>query len=242
MQTSNQSIYIFLKLYDRSCCYHHQHWTTQPQGEEPGKPIPYSGRRGGLFQDQGLNPVEETDGRLLPETECKSTPTQLNVTNVRFLFDGERLHENQTPKDLHMENGDEIDVVIEQVGGQFQWSSATPNHLFPSPYYHTNLKLANHSSCRSLPDGGPSRRSPPSTSKSSPLGSYCDGAGYYGLLLLRWLFYRDWLSPGSCWLLLGASSPLSSRADSPTGLPYSSKLPSPSSSISSWGSLGSFSF
>lgn len=41
----------------------------------------------------------------------------LNVANVRFLFDGERLHEGQTPKELNMENGDEIDVVIEQVGG-----------------------------------------------------------------------------------------------------------------------------
>ena len=39
-------------------------------------------------------------------------PTQLNTNNVRFLFDGERLHEQQTPKDLNMENGDEIDVVI----------------------------------------------------------------------------------------------------------------------------------
>jgi hypothetical protein len=27
------------------------------------------------------------------------------------------LHEGQAPKDLGMENGDEIDVVIEQVGG-----------------------------------------------------------------------------------------------------------------------------
>jgi hypothetical protein len=40
----------------------------------------------------------------------------MNAQNVRFLFEGERLHENQTPKDLHMENGNEIDVVIEQVG------------------------------------------------------------------------------------------------------------------------------
>lgn len=42
---------------------------------------------------------------------------QLNPGNVRFLFDGERLHEGQTPKELNMENGDEIDVVIEQTGG-----------------------------------------------------------------------------------------------------------------------------
>jgi small ubiquitin-related modifier len=42
----------------------------------------------------------------------------LNANNVRFLFDGERLLETHTPKDLNMESGDEIDVVIEQVGGQ----------------------------------------------------------------------------------------------------------------------------
>ena len=39
------------------------------------------------------------------------------MNNVRFLFDGDRLLETQTPKELNMENGDEIDVVIEQVGG-----------------------------------------------------------------------------------------------------------------------------
>ena len=41
----------------------------------------------------------------------------LSANNVRFLFDGERLHETQTPKELNMENGDEIDVLVEQVGG-----------------------------------------------------------------------------------------------------------------------------
>ena len=53
----------------------------------------------------------------MPEAKCTFAAIQLNVNNVRFLFDGERLHETQTPKDLNMENGDEIDVVIEQVGG-----------------------------------------------------------------------------------------------------------------------------
>ena len=43
-----------------------------------------------------------------------------NVNNVRFLFDGERLIDTNTPEELQMQNGDEIDVVIEQVGG-FSW-------------------------------------------------------------------------------------------------------------------------
>lgn len=38
------------------------------------------------------------------------------------MFDGDRLLETQTPKSLNMETGDEIDVVVEQVGGS-QWYS-----------------------------------------------------------------------------------------------------------------------
>jgi len=53
----------------------------------------------------------------------------LKANNVRFLFDGERLHENQTPKDLNMENGDEIDVVIEQVGGSSEWSTLNQTYF-----------------------------------------------------------------------------------------------------------------
>jgi hypothetical protein len=48
----------------------------------------------------------------LSETKRIYLQTKLNAANVRFLFDGQRLNENQTPKDLNMENGDEIDVVI----------------------------------------------------------------------------------------------------------------------------------
>ena len=40
-----------------------------------------------------------------------------NMQNVRFLYDGERILEKNTPNDLNMQSGDEIDVVVEQVGG-----------------------------------------------------------------------------------------------------------------------------
>ena len=53
----------------------------------------------------------------MPKTKRTYHPIKLAINNVRFLFDGERLNENQTPKELNMESGDEIDVVIEQVGG-----------------------------------------------------------------------------------------------------------------------------
>jgi len=35
---------------------------------------------------------------------------------VRFLFDGERLRDTQTPEGLEMEDGDVIDVMMEQMG------------------------------------------------------------------------------------------------------------------------------
>jgi small ubiquitin-related modifier len=41
----------------------------------------------------------------------------VNLKSVRFLFDGERVREDQTPKELGLEDGDSIDVVMEQVGG-----------------------------------------------------------------------------------------------------------------------------
>ena len=61
--------------------------------------------------------------------ECKqTTPLQklmnafcqrqgVNSASVRFLFDGQRLNPQQTPQELEMEDGDVIDVMVEQQGG-----------------------------------------------------------------------------------------------------------------------------
>mmetsp|Transcript_23041 Transcript_23041/g.69082 ORF Transcript_23041/g.69082 Transcript_23041/m.69082 type:complete len:92 (-) Transcript_23041:39-314(-) len=37
---------------------------------------------------------------------------------VRLLYDGQRLNPNQTPADLDMEDGDQIDARLEQIGGR----------------------------------------------------------------------------------------------------------------------------
>ena len=68
---------------------------------------------------------------------------KLTPGNVRFLFDGERIHETQTPKDLNMENGDEIDVVIEQVGGH---SQNIPDSWFNSK--HLLLLISSTKECQ----------------------------------------------------------------------------------------------
>ena len=41
----------------------------------------------------------------------------LSNNQCRFIFDGERIKEDDTPSTLEMENGDEIDVMVEQTGG-----------------------------------------------------------------------------------------------------------------------------
>ena len=40
----------------------------------------------------------------------------LSVAAVRFLFDGSRISPRQTPRELEMEDGDIIDVMVEQRG------------------------------------------------------------------------------------------------------------------------------
>ncbi|TEB35282.1 ubiquitin-like protein [Coprinellus micaceus] len=40
-----------------------------------------------------------------------------DVSSIRFLYDGERIQEDDTPSSLDMEDNDTIDVMVEQVGG-----------------------------------------------------------------------------------------------------------------------------
>jgi len=42
-----------------------------------------------------------------------------DVSSIRFLYDGARINEEDTPSSLEMEDNDTIDVMVEQVGG---WS------------------------------------------------------------------------------------------------------------------------
>jgi small ubiquitin-related modifier len=36
---------------------------------------------------------------------------------LKFLFDGQRVHADQTPKQLEMDDNDQIDVMLMQEGG-----------------------------------------------------------------------------------------------------------------------------
>ncbi|KQK11215.1 small ubiquitin-related modifier 1 [Brachypodium distachyon] len=41
----------------------------------------------------------------------------VDMTAIAFLFDGRRLRAEQTPDELEMEDGDEIDAMLHQTGG-----------------------------------------------------------------------------------------------------------------------------
>lgn len=41
-----------------------------------------------------------------------------DVSSIRFLYDGVRIQEEDTPASLEMDDDDTIDVMVEQVGGR----------------------------------------------------------------------------------------------------------------------------
>ena len=71
----------------------------------------------------------------LPTSQCGGKPRQqqhpppsqifnayaskkaIDVKQIKFVFDGQRLSETDTPESMGMEDGDNIDAFLEQVGG-----------------------------------------------------------------------------------------------------------------------------
>ncbi|KAF2073663.1 hypothetical protein CYY_005013 [Polysphondylium violaceum] len=51
--------------------------------------------------------------------EAYASRSGVSLNSIRFLYDGQRLNSDSTPKELNMENDDAIDVVLQQTGGSF---------------------------------------------------------------------------------------------------------------------------
>lgn len=49
------------------------------------------------------------------EAYCKKMG--LNINQIRFIFDGNKIGKQQTPEELELEDNDLIEVVVEQTGG-----------------------------------------------------------------------------------------------------------------------------
>ncbi|KAL8195572.1 hypothetical protein R6Q57_025975 [Mikania cordata] len=62
-----------------------------------------------------------TQLKKLMNAYCDRQSVELN--SIAFLFDGRRLRAEQTPDELEMEDGDEIDAMLHQTGGDggFLW-------------------------------------------------------------------------------------------------------------------------
>jgi len=56
-----------------------------------------------------------TQLKKLMEAYCSRNG--VNPSTVRFLFDGQRIQETNTPNDLNLEDNDQIDAMVEQTGG-----------------------------------------------------------------------------------------------------------------------------
>ncbi|OVA03442.1 Ubiquitin domain [Macleaya cordata] len=56
-----------------------------------------------------------TQLRKLMNAYCDRQSVEFN--SIAFLFDGRRLRGEQTPDELEMEDGDEIDAMLHQTGG-----------------------------------------------------------------------------------------------------------------------------
>ncbi|GJP33338.1 hypothetical protein CLOM_g17882 [Closterium sp. NIES-68] len=54
--------------------------------------------------------------KKLMQTYCDRQSIDMNA--IAFLFDGRRLRPDQSPSDLEMEDGDEIDAMLHQTGGR----------------------------------------------------------------------------------------------------------------------------
>ena len=72
------------------------------------------------FVDQGMEDQTITIPETMSFQEMKQTYLNQNESQkskIRLFFDGDRLQDHETPKIVNMENGDTIDVFLEQIGG-----------------------------------------------------------------------------------------------------------------------------
>ncbi|KAL5511958.1 SMT3 [Sanghuangporus vaninii] len=85
-----------------------------PKQEDPNTPINIK-----VLSAQG----EEVFFKIKRSTKLSKLQTAYahkigkEVNTIRFLYDGERINEDDTPNSLEMEDNDTIDVMVEQVGG-----------------------------------------------------------------------------------------------------------------------------
>ena len=89
-------------------------------GEEDKKPAEGGAHINLKVKGQDGNEVffrikRSTQLKKLMNAYCDRQSVDMNA--IAFLFDGRRLRGEQTPDELEMEDGDEIDAMLHQTGG-----------------------------------------------------------------------------------------------------------------------------
>ena len=99
----------------------------QPGGQDPHINIKVKAQDG---TEIFFKIKRSTQLKKLMDAYC--TRQGLSINQCRFIFDGERLKDDDTPEKLEMENGDEIDVMVEQTGGSgyLSWVELSESNLF----------------------------------------------------------------------------------------------------------------
>eukprot|EP01132_Coremiostelium_polycephalum_P001313 gene1313-1657_t len=95
--------------------------SEQPAPTEDKKETPVDGEQINL-RVQNQDNVEvyfkikrHTPLRKLMDAYCQRQG--VNPNSIRFLYDGQRVQPERTPKEYGMENNDVIDVALQQTGG-----------------------------------------------------------------------------------------------------------------------------
>ncbi|KAJ6956202.1 hypothetical protein NC652_007333 [Populus alba x Populus x berolinensis] len=118
--------------------------TGQPQ-EEDKKPNDQSAHINLKVKGQDGNEVffrikRSTQLKKLMNAYCDRQSVEIN--SIAFLFDGRRLRGEQTPDELDMEDGDEIDAMLHQTGGAVKTSQPQEEDKKPNDQSaHINLKV-----------------------------------------------------------------------------------------------------
>ncbi|KAL9360624.1 hypothetical protein Peur_048747 [Populus x canadensis] len=154
--------------------------TGQPQ-EEDKKPNDQSAHINLKVKGQDGNEVffrikRSTQLKKLMNAYCDRQSVEFN--SIAFLFDGRRLRGEQTPDELDMEDGDEIDAMLHQTGGAWEESGVRKAILHPSKYHGQAV----------IPTGGLVRDGRPvllPAWKLKVLTQRCACLGYYILEYLK---------------------------------------------------------
>merc|ERR1712060_419661 len=84
---------------------------TKPKGEQIGLKVKDQDGAEGHFKVKMTTPFTK-----IFDAYCSKK--SMDKGQVRFLFDGQRINPPATPQEMDMEDGDTIDVFMEQLGGR----------------------------------------------------------------------------------------------------------------------------